>query len=316
MTLQGRRALVTGGTGFLGAHLVRRLVDEGADVHVVSRRSHSGSALPLPASARLHLVDLESADALRAVVRDVGAASVFHLAGRVDLGRSLEVAQACVRENIDATLNLLHALDGTPVERLVYTSTTEVYGRNATPFYEEQPVDPPSAYAVSKLAGERLCRIHAELQGFGLTILRLATGYGPGQRPERLVPSTILSCLRGTPIRLHSAGHRRDFIYVDDLVEGVVRAASRTTAGPVELMNLGSEAAISVAQVAECIMRVSGKVRPVLDAESERPNEAPCWRTNADRARQLLGWTPQTSLEDGLTRTYRYYAATEMAATS
>lgn len=316
MTMQGRRALVTGGGGFLGGHLVRHLTEAGAEVHVLARRPPGGrTGLPVPASAHVHTVDLESPDALRPAVHGVGATHVFHLAGRVDLDRSLDVGQACIRENIGATLNLLHALEGTPVETLVYTSTTEVYGRNARPFHEDQIVDPPSAYAVSKVAGEHLCRIHADLHGFRLSVLRLASGYGPGQRPERLVPSTMLACLRGTPIRLHSPDHRRDFIYIADLVDGIVRAASARLAAH-EVINLGSETPMSVTEMVQSIIRVSGREVPVIAAGATRPNEAPSWSTNADRARRLLEWTPTTSLEDGLARTLRFYADTPMAAMS
>lgn len=306
--MKGSLALVTGGGGFIGSHLAGRLVDHGAEVHVVSRSASRGpGALQPPASVYVHAVDLADVDRVRDVVKRVAPTHVFHLAGRVDLGRSLEAGQACVRENIAATLNLLEALRGSSVATLVYTSTTEVYGRNPQPFREDQPVDPPSAYAVSKIAGEHLCRIYAELKGYRLCILRLASGYGPGQRPERLVPATILSCLRGSPIRLHSPDHRRDFIYVADLVDGIVRAAAKPLAA-FEVINLGSEVSVSVIEIAERILRIAGQTVPVEVAGPARPNEARCWSTSADRARQLLDWTPRTSLDEGLAQTFQWYA--------
>jgi nucleoside-diphosphate-sugar epimerase len=314
--MRGRRVLVTGGCGFVGSHLVRRLVGEEADVHVLSRRTgRSLGAVSLPPGAHVHVVDLLSGEVLRSVVKRVGATHVFHLAGRVDLDRSLEIGQACVSENVIATLNLLHALRGTPIEALVYTSTTEVYGRNDRPFREDQAVDPPSAYAVSKIAGEQLCRIHAELDGYRLCVLRLATGYGPGQRLERLVPATILACLRGTPVRLHSPHHQRDFTYVGDFADGIVRAAARTLPA-FEVINLGSEAVVSVVDLVGRIIRIAGAAVPVEISSMARSNEAPCWSTHAGRARRLLDWMPVTSLDDGLARTFRWYADSAMAATS
>lgn len=312
--VRGSRVLVTGAGGFVGRHLVQRLLDEGADVHVIARdASRSSETLPFSSSVHVHAVDLLSTDSLRGVVQEIGATHVFHLAGRVDLDRSLEVGQACVRENIAATLNFLHALRGSPVQTLIYTSTTEVYGRNPRPFREDQMVDPPSAYAVSKIAAEHLCRIDAELHGYRLCILRLATGYGPGQRAERLVPATILACLRGTPMQLHSPDHQRDFTYVADLVDGIIRAAARPLSA-FEVINLGGEVTVSVAEIVQHIMRIAGAVIPMEASSRVRANEASCWSTNAERARRLLDWAPVTPLDDGLTRTFRWYADSAMAA--
>ena len=312
--VRGAKVLVTGGGGFVGRHLVHRLLDEGADVHVIAREaSRPSEALPFSSAVHVHIVDLLSTELLRTVVQEISATHVFHLAGRVDLDRSLEIGQACVRENVAATWSFLHALRGSSVQTLIYTSTTEVYGRNPRPFREDQVVDPPSAYAVSKIAAEHLCRIDAEQQGYRLCILRLATGYGPGQRPERLVPATILACLRGTAIRLQSPDHQRDFTYVADLVDGIIRAAARPLSA-FEVINLGGEVTVSVADVVQRIMRITGAVIPMETSSHVRENEAPCWSTNAERARRLLDWAPVTPLDDGLTRTFRWYADSAMAA--
>lgn len=314
--MQGRRALVTGGGGFIGGHVVERLVQTDAAVHVLARRPPTATGpLARSTSAYVHIGDLNDAEALGTIVRAIDPTHVFHLAGRVDLSRSLDVGQACVRDNIGATLNLLHALRGTAIETLVYTSTTEVYGRNTPPYHEGQAVDPPSAYAVSKVAGEQLCRIHAEIDGYRLRILRLATGYGPGQRQERLVPSAILSCLQRTAIRLHDPDHRRDFTYAGDLADGIVRAAGRPLA-QFETINLGNEASVSVREIVERILRIGGVAVPVEIVAPERRNEARVWSTDTDRARRLLDWTPVTPLDDGLARTFRWYAGSVLTATS
>lgn len=297
------RVLVTGAGGFIGAHLVRRLGQDAAEVHALVRRP------PRPAigDVRYHVADLGEPEAVRAVCRTVRPATVFHLAGLVDLARSAEVARACVVDNLTAHVNLLEALRESPPARLVYTSSVEVYGGNPPPFREDQPADPPSPYAITKLAAEQFCRLYGAPAGVAVCVLRLAPGYGPGQGAQRLIPSMIATALRGDALRLRDPGQERDFIYVEDLADAIARAG-HASLGPFELVNVGSEETLSLAELARLVLAAVGRPDLAVEHGAEpRAHEARRWGTSAERARRLLDWKPMTDLVTGLARTVQWY---------
>lgn len=303
MPTTGLRVLVTGAAGFIGAHLLRCLVAEGHEVHAAVR----GASPPVPPGVRVHALDLLDAPRTMAAVKAIGPAVVFHLAGRVDLERSGAVARACIDENLTAHVNLLEALREVPPQRLVYTSSAEVYGANPPPFREDQPVDPPSPYAVSKVAAEHFCRIYGRLAGFDVCVARLAPAYGPGQPSARFVPSMVMGCLRGEPIRVRHPHQRRDFVYVGDLADGILRAGTRPL-GAFEIVNLGSEDTIALGDLARQILDIAGFPDvPVERGNEPRPNETSRWGTSAEKARRLLGWRPETALKTGLAATVTWY---------
>lgn len=305
-----KTVLVTGATGFIGCHLVRRLRANDAEVHALSRRRGAGE----PGLA-VHQADLLDPDATRAVVGAVKPDCVFHLAGRVDLERSAAVARACVDQNIVATLNLLEALRASAPRRLVYVSSTEVYGSGPVPFREAQPIDPPSPYAVSKAAAEQLCKIYGRIEGVEVCVLRLASAYGPGQPVARLIPSLVLAGLGGEPLRLRQPHHRRDFVYVEDMARGIA-LAGRARLGDFEVVNLGREDAVSLEEIARAVAVAAGRAgAEVVDLREPRPNESTYWATSAEKARVLLGWAPSVDLAAGLARTVEWYRARRAAGT-
>ena len=283
-----QRVLVTGAAGFLGSHLVRRLAAEGAQVTALDRSS----------------ADLEDRTSLRRIIASAEPSVVFHLAGRVDLARTPEITEACIRENMLATANVLWALQGVPVRACIMTSTTEVYGSNPPPFHEEQPVDPPSPYAVSKVAAEHLCRMMGRAYDLPVVILRMCTVYGPGQARERLIPSTIQAIQSGLPLDVTAGEQRRDFLFVEDAMDGLLRAGTASAARG-HTINLGREEAVRVREVIDTIRRImrADTWQPRYGALPQRAGEAAMWSTNSGKAARLLGWRPHTSLEDGLRAT-------------
>ncbi|MBI3456138.1 MAG: NAD(P)-dependent oxidoreductase [Candidatus Rokubacteria bacterium] len=308
--MSGRRVAITGGEGFIGAHLARRLAEEGDEVHILSRPNPARPwKLPdlLGVVARVHPVELLDRGRLGAIIDTIAPEEVYHLAGRVDLERTAAMAQLCVQENVVATVNLLDALQAGPAGAVVYASTTEVYGAGPIPFREDQAVEPPSPYAVSKLAGESFCRLWATTFACPVRVVRMAAAYGPGQRPQRLIPSVIVTALRREPITLRSPGHRRDFLYVSDAVDGLVRAA-RGGLAPGETVNVGSLDAVGIREVVDMILaRMGCKDVPVAIGDEGRIREAPCWTTDSARARARLGWAPRVPLGEGLDRTIAWY---------
>ena len=298
----GKRALVTGAAGFLGSHLVRRLALEGAAVHAVDRVLREGSQ-----HITWHRADLEDRRSLMGRLARVKPEVVFHLAGRVDLARTPEITEACIRENVHATANLLWALESSPLEAFVLTSTTEVYGRNPAPFREDQPVNPPSPYAISKVTAEQLCRFFHETRGYPAVVLRLATVYGPGQAEARLIPSVIRAALAGRPLSMTSGEQQRDFVYVDDAVDGLLRAATQPLARG-RIINLGHDQPVSIRQLVDVIRTVlHTEWAPSYGELPSRAGEALVWSCDGRKAKAVLGWEPRTSLADGVAATIASY---------
>ncbi len=310
----GARVLVTGAGGFIGSHLVRALVAEGASVSALGRSPAPGGRLAgLDGQVGAWRGDLEDAGELRRIVLAIEPEYVFHLGAVVDLERNRAVADACVRVNALGTLNLLQALDGLRVRALVLASTTEVYGDNPTPFGEDQREHPRSPYAVSKLAAEHLCLFFHRVFGCPASVLRLSTVYGPDQSARRLIPSVIEACLRRQRLAMGDPDQSRDFVHVGDAVEGLVRAALGPAAVG-EIINLGHERPRTIREIVDTIHRLAGPCPAPLWGQLPRRIDEPLTRASrADKARRLLGWEAATDLEAGLTVTLASHRAASTA---
>ena len=303
-----QRVLVTGASGFIGARLTARLSALGARVTAV--RSGRGKRQPDAGPAtRWREVDLLDAAAVQALIIQEQPAVVFHLAGVVNLERTPEVARACLTVNVLGTHNLLDALRAHPVARLLYASTTEIYGNNTPPFREDQVPQPPSPYAVSKLAWEHLCRVAWQADGVAVVSVRRASVYGPGQAPHRATSSSIRAGLTGEWTDIWHAEQRRDWLYLEDAIEGLLVLA-RCDQAIGQMVNLGSTTLISQRELVELVGRLLGVEMPVhLHQQPRRAAEAPVWSTDGSRAREWCGWQPRYTFEQGLQETIRWHQA-------
>lgn len=309
MSMQGKRVVVTGGSGFIGSHLVRRLLELGAQVAVTVRYGNVIKNERLrEVWTRLQVIeaDLRNRGALEAVAR-YEPHHVFHLAAYNHVGESFRQVEECFDVNAKGTANLLDMSPGS--ECFVYLSTSEVYGHQAgVPFVETMSPEPISPYAITKYAGELYCRMKQRMRGSGrIVVLRPFNAYGPYQSSKAIIPELIVNCLKGRPIRTTKGEQTREFNYVENLVDGMVAAAEHPgrIEGPLNLAS-GEEVAIRdlVLKVAELTQTKS----PLeIGALEYRPTEI--WRMYADssRAREVLGWTPRVNLEEGLRRTVEWY---------
>ena len=304
------RVLVTGATGFIGSHLVRRLVEEGADVHALT--STVSSVYPtrlvdLRDSITLHEGNLTDRSAMDAVVRRSKPTHVFHLGAYTHVGKSWQRVDECVQANVQGTVNLLQALDGTGYQRFVYTGTSEIYGDIDVPFREDAQVNPISPYSVSKYAGERYCRMFHQGYGWPIVMVRPFNAYGPLQTPDRVIPEIIGRAVRGEELKMTQGRQTREFNFVEDLADGFLLAG--TVEGiDGELLNLGCGEEVSMRDLATTILDLMGNpVEPQFGALPDRPTEI--WRMFCDstRAREKLGWAPKHSLEEGLEKTIAWY---------
>ena len=309
-SLSGARVLVTGASGFIGSHLTRRLVDDGADVHALT--SAVSSVYPtrlvdLRDDIVLHEGNLNDQGAMRALARVVRPEYVFHLGAYTHVGKSWERIDECTQTNVAGTVNLLRAIEDTGYRRLVFTGTSEIYGAIEVPFREDAAVDPGSPYAVSKYAAERFCRMLHRGRGWPIVLLRPFNAYGPAQSPDRVIPEVIVRALEGRELQMTSGTQTREFNYVVDLVDGFVRTAL-TPGIEGELLNLGCGEEIAVADLATKILALMGDpIEVKIGALPERPNEIPRMCSDSTKARELLGWEPAHTLDDGLQRTIEWY---------
>ena len=306
------RVLVTGATGFIGSHLVRRLVDDGAEVHALT--SVVSSVYPVRLAALRGQITLQGGNlsdrsAMDAVVAEVQPTHVFHLGAYTHVGKSWQRVDECIQTNIQGTVNLLQALDGTDYRRFVYLGTSEIYGDIDVPFREDAVVNPISPYSVSKYAGERYCRMFHQGRGWPVVMIRPFNAYGPAQTPDRVIPEIIGRALRGDELKMTQGLQTREFNYVEDLADGIIRAG--TVDGiEGELFNLGCGEEISMRDLATMILELlDNPIEPKFGALPERPTEIMRMFCDNTRARELLGWSPRHTLRDGLAKTIEWYRA-------
>jgi nucleoside-diphosphate-sugar epimerase len=306
------RVLVTGATGFIGSHLVRRLVDDGVEVHALSSVVSSVYPVrlaPLRDQITLHGGNLSDRSAMDSVVAEVQPTHVFHLGAYTHVGKSWQRVDECIQTNVQGTVNLLQALDGSEYRRFVYLGTSEIYGDIDVPFREDAVVNPISPYSVSKYAGERYCRMFHQGRGWPVVMIRPFNAYGPAQTPDRVIPEIIGRALRGDELKMTKGLQTREFNYVEDLADGIIRAG--TVDGiEGELFNLGCGEEISMRDLAAMILELLGNpIEPKFGALPERPTEIMRMFCDNTRARELLGWSPRHTLRDGLAETIEWYRA-------
>lgn len=310
MDWTGKRAVVTGAGGFIGSHLCEQLVRDGASVTAVVRYNSRGDegnmrfmAPEFRDAMEVHRIELTDADAVHRVVK--GADVVFNLAAFVGIPYSYDNPQDTVLNNVVSTLNVLLAARELGVGRLVQTSTSEVYGSaQQVPIPETHPLHPQSPYAASKVATDSVAMSFHLSYGLPVTIVRPFNTYGPRQSARAVLPSVMCQALAGDEIKVGSTDTTRDFNYVEDTVRGFLLAATSDRAVG-EVINVGSGREISIDDAIRLIVDVAGRNNRIVRDESRiRPAASEVSRLCADiaKARELLGYEPQVTLEEGLRR--------------
>lgn len=314
----GKQIVVTGAGGFIGGHLVEALVEEGASVRALLRYTSRGErgCLDLLSKEKLASVetvygDVRDADAVRDLLRDTDA--VFHLAALIGIPYSYAHPQEVIDTNVLGTANvLLAARDSGRLERVVLTSSSEVYGSaRYVPMDEEHPLQAQSPYAATKIGADALgVSFHRSLK-LPVVIVRPFNAYGPGQTARAIIPTIISQALADGQLRLGSLESLRDFTFVSDTVAGFLRmAAAQAAVG--EVVNLGTGHEVSIGEVVELVSQIVGRrLQVAADNQRFRPAKSEVRRLCADisKARQLTGWQPQVALADGLRRTVEWIAA-------
>lgn len=303
-TLKDTKVLITGISGFIGSHLARRLVGEGAEVHgLVRNSSNLWRIKDLKNQVHFHYADLTDFKLVKKVVLSIKAQKVFHLAAYVDVTRSFEVMDEMVDVNIKGSLNLLKALDGTGYDCFINTGTSEEYGDNPVPFRESQIPNPVSPYSVSKVATTMLCQMLHKTRGLSIITLRPFLTYGPRQESNMLIPSLIKRVLKSEVFEMTEGEQTREFNYVDDIVDGFIKAS--ITPGAIgEIINIGNGLEYRIRDVVEMVVKLlNSPAKLRFGALSYRPGETWHFYCDNTKAMEILGWKPRVNLEDGLKKT-------------
>lgn len=307
------RYLVTGGAGFIGSHVCEALLARGDQVCVLDNfndfydpRIKRANAARL-SSAEWVEGDLRDRPLIQRLFREGKFAGVVHLAAMAGVRPSLIDPLHYEDVNVRGTLNILEELKSRPEIRLVFASSSSVYGANdRVPFCESDDIHQPvSPYAATKRAGELFCFTYHHLYGIPVSALRFFTVYGPRQRPEMAIHKFVRAAFEGQAIPFYGDGStRRDYTYIDDIVDGVVRSLDRCAG--YEIYNLGESRTISLSELVEAIGQATGK-KVLLDRQPMQPGDVLITYADVSKARSKLGYEPRTALEVGLERFVAWY---------
>ena len=302
------RILVTGGAGFIGSHLVEKLIALGHRVSILDdfndfydptiKRENIAAVAD---RIQIHHFDLRDGNAVRTLFHREKFDVIVHLAARAGVRPSIHHPQLYYDTNVMGTLHLLEAARTTGVERFIFASSSSVYGvSKEVPFSEEMRITQTiSPYAASKVAGEFLCSTYSHLYRMRVVALRFFTVYGPRQRPDLAIYKFTKKIRAGEAIDQFGDGTtRRDYTYIDDIMQGVV--ASLDYGGPLfDIFNLGENDTVQLRDLIAAIENALGK-KAIINKLPEQPGDVPLTCADISKARKLLGYNPTTPLRVGL----------------
>ncbi|MBI1911094.1 MAG: SDR family NAD(P)-dependent oxidoreductase [Deltaproteobacteria bacterium] len=320
MNLSNKKVLVTGACGFIGSHLVERLLEEGCHVKAFVCYNSFNSwgwldSLPKNAIKDVEIFtgDIRDPNGVRKAVQ--GSEAVFHLAALIGIPYSYHSPDSYIDTNIKGTLNVLQASRDHCVSKVLVTSTSEVYGTaRYVPIDETHPRQGQSPYSATKIAADFLAESFVRSFGQNIVIVRPFNTYGPRQSARAVIPAIITQLLSGKKeIRLGSLHPTRDLVYVKDTVEGFVRiAASDINAG--EEVNIATQNETSIGSLAGLIIKlINPEAKVIAEAQRLRPEKSEVERLlgNSEKLRRLTGWAPRYSLDEGLLRTIEWFRKSE-----
>ena len=312
-----KKLLITGGAGFIGSHLVDRLLSTDVErIEVIDDFNDFYDPSIKHANIREHLndpryniseIDIRNRKALEQVFK-TNFDCVVHLAARAGVRPSLSEPELYSETNINGTLNLLELARESNIKQFVFGSSSSVYGINAkVPFSEDDPIRQPiSPYAATKAAGELLCHTYSHLYGLRCVCLRFFTVYGPRQRPDLAIHKFAKLITERKPIPVFGDGTtRRDYTYVDDIIDGVMAALVYNKTN-YEVINLGESRTVELNELIS-LLEAELDTHAIIDRQPPQPGDVPQTFADISKARALLGYDPQTQIEEGLRRFVEWF---------
>ncbi len=308
-----KNILITGGAGFIGSHLVDRLLKEGDwqvsvvddfnDFYDPAIKRKNIERHQQSSNYRLFEADIRDQQKLSQSFGDTDYSCIVHLAARAGVRPSLLQPRLYNQTNVDGTLNLLELARDKGVKQFVFGSSSSVYGINAkVPFSEDDPIRQPiSPYAATKASGELLCHTYSHLYGLRCVCLRFFTVYGPRQRPDLAIHKFARLISEGKPIPVFGDGTtRRDYTYVDDIISGV-RSAIDFDGSNYEVFNLGESRTVELRELIS-LLEKQLEMPATIDRQPSQPGDVPQTYADITKARKLLNYNPQTQIEAGIER--------------
>lgn len=300
--------LLSGAAGFVGANLCRRLVQEGAEVHIlVKPRTALWRIEDIRAHLFLHMIDIRQEEDLQRLIRSIRPDVIYHLATSGAYHYQTDV-QTILSTNVLGLWNLLNACDQVDYKLFVNTGSSSEYGTKSSAMQETDLLTPNSVYGVAKAAQSLLCQQHAQTHDRPIVTLRLSSVYGPYEEPTRLIPRLVVAALDHCPLDMVAPATARDFIYIDDVVETYLKIdALHACRG--EIFNLGTGRQASLAQVVQTLEAHLG--RPVTirwNAMAPRSWDTTTWVTDVSKLQRLVEIRPQISLSEGIARCVAWFS--------
>lgn len=310
-SLNGKKVLITGATGFVGANLVRMALKEGSDVYIITRRESNKWRIEdtLANIAEYNAdfnVDLLDYNGLKCIISRIKPEIIYHTAtygGRPNQKDSIRIVQT----NLIGTINLVNACKKFGFDLFVNTGSSSEYGIKEKTMQEEDLLKPVNDYGVSKSAATQYCQAIAENEDLPIVTLRLFSPYGSYEEPARLIASVILSCLRRNKPKISSPNFVRDFVYIKDVLDAYEKLSDIPQLSG-EIINIGSGKQCTVGDVANKIIELSGcDIKLETGMPQGWPNEPKKWEADISKANDILGWKPKYDLERGLAETIRWF---------
>ncbi|MBI5045171.1 MAG: NAD-dependent epimerase/dehydratase family protein [Candidatus Levybacteria bacterium] len=310
--------LVTGSAGFVGFHVAKRLLERGENVigvdnlndyYDVSLKKDRNSFLLKDRKYSFHQIDISNASEVEKLMQGSKIDRICHLAAQAGVRYSLVNPALYTRTNIEGFINIIESAKKHNINEIVYASSSSVYGNNPMPsngFSESDAVNQPiSVYGMTKRANELTAYAYHHLYGINFTGLRFFTAYGPWGRPDMAYFSFTKAILENKPIKVFNEGNmRRDFTYIDDVVDGVIKALEKPF--PYEIFNIGNSRTVELSYLIGCIERELHK-KAILDMQPLQPGDVTETFANISHAEEFLGFRPKIAIDDGLKEFIRWY---------
>ncbi|WP_321429463.1 NAD-dependent epimerase/dehydratase family protein [uncultured Methanolobus sp.] len=304
-----QKVLITGATGFVGSNLAHRLIEEGYEVHVLTRRSSDKWRLAdMESTIHNHSADLLEAEKLENIVKDIQPDIVFHLATMGIYGGVHSPEKNVIENNLFGTINLINACNEIDYTCFVNTGSSSEYGPKSEPMKESDRCEPVNVYGISKCASTNYSTLIAKTKDKPIINLRLFSPYGPYDDSRRLIPYVISNALCGNKLQLADSCAVRDYVYIDDVLDIYMKSINLAGRYKGEIFNVGRGESISVKYVVKKVLEISlSKSAVEWNTFYGRDHDCSKWEADTKKTSQYFKWEPEYSMEDGIRKTIQWF---------
>lgn len=303
-----KRSLITGASGFLGANLVRKLLEKRGEIHLLLRKdSNIWRIKKILSRVNPHIIDYENLDSLSKLVNSIKPNYIFNFAAYGSYPQQDDLLSS-VKVNIHFVVSLLEIIKKMDFEIFIHTGSSSEYGFKQTAMKETDLLSPVSYYAATKAGMSLISLVYAKINHKPITIVRPFSVYGPFEEKTRLVPTVIMKCLKNEPVYLTQGDNKRDFIYTEDFIDGVLQIAQNPTIGQGKIFNLGTGIQTTIREIVLLIHKLTNSKSPLLwGTYPERTWDTNSWQADISLVKKVYRWKPNFSLKEGLRETILWF---------